>query len=528
MDEKTNSLTSSAESSTQECEAILKLLHDLGEREKELKCLYGISELMSIAEISLPEILHGIVALIPPAWQYPDHVGARLTLEGQSFSTPGFTESPWRQASAIISQNALVGKIDVCFKEEPPAGAEKPFLDEEVNLLNAISERVGKIIERKRNEEALRNSETRFRMLFEHNADGLLVVDLGTKEIKLANSKMGEMLGYTKDELLRMKVNDLHPLPELPATMDEFEGPAEKERLAARDMACVRKDGTVFFANIARAEMEIDGRACSMNMFRDITECKKAEEYRAKSEEHTRQAQKLKSLNVLAGGVAHDFDNLLERIFGYIEMARDRLSRNNPDQAWNALTEAYSAFDQARALIKKLLTFAQEERLNRKLVALAPVIKSSAEFSLSGSNVTCQFDIADGMWSCECDENEIGQAIDNIVINARQAMPDGGKLTIAAENKTLKQDPASPQQHHGNYVRISFHDEGIGIPAENRAHIFDPFFTTRSKKQGLGLPIAYSICSRHGGWIDIDSEPGKGTTVAVFLPAAPPAALQEQ
>lgn len=253
-------------------------------------------------------------------------------------------------------------------------------------------------------------------------------------------------------------------------------------------------------------------------MMQDITEHKKAQEILQRN-------QKLESLGVLAGGIAHDFNNLLGGMFAYVDMAKISLTDNKPQQAYMELTKAFSVYDRTKALTQQLLTFAKGGAPLRTATSLGPIIKNCVQFSLSGSNIIGQCRIDDDLLPCLCDENQIGQVIDNIIINAKQAMPLGGMLLVTAKNVSKK--PTEPkrtaveQRQPGNFIQISIQDQGIGIAKEYISKIFDPFFTTKILGHGLGLATVYSIVNRHGGWIDVESVVGKGTTFHVYLPVSP-------
>jgi PAS domain S-box-containing protein len=259
--------------------------------------------------------------------------------------------------------------------------------------------------------------------------------------------------------------------------------------------------------------------------FEDITDRKQLEELRQRT-------QKLESLGLLAGGIAHDFNNLLGGMFGYVDLAYSELSNGNPGdndpaEARNYLLKSLAVFDRTKALTAQLITFAKGGAPIRRVQDIAPLIRKNVEFSLSGSSVSGDCDIDEGLWHCNCDENQIGQVLDNIVINGQQAMPSGGRLVVTAENHLVEEREAKKERPAGKYVRVSIRDEGIGIPREMLPKIFDPFFTTKTKGHGLGLATVYSIVKRHGGWIDVESETGKGTTFHVFLPATEAAGAAE-
>ena len=246
----------------------------------------------------------------------------------------------------------------------------------------------------------------------------------------------------------------------------------------------------------------------------DITNRKRTEEVLAN-------AQKIEALGVLAGGIAHDFNNLMAGIFGYIELASGASTEVNVKEY---LANVMQTIGRARALTQQLLTFAKGGSPKQEISPLFPFVEQTAHFALSGSNVACRFDIASDLWYANYDKNQIGQVIDNLVINAQQAMPLGGTIVLSACNVSLA-DNEHPILKRGDYVRLSVTDTGIGVPRELQQRIFDPFFTTKAKGHGLGLATSYSIIKRHGGCIDVYSELGKGTTFNVYLPATRETAL---
>lgn len=179
-----------------------------------------------------------------------------------------------------------------------------------------------------------------------------------------------------------------------------------------------------------------------------------------------------------------------------------------------------STISRAKGLTGQLLTFAKGGDPIRKTGTLFPFIQETALFCLSGSNVSCRFDIPDNLWLCDFDEGQISQVISNLVINAKEAMmPMGGSIEISARNAIIGAGEHAPLPE-GNYVKVSIKDSGNGIPEDIRPRMFDPFFSTKEKGSGLGLALSYSIVKRHGGYIDVESEPGKGSTFHIYLPAS--------
>ncbi|MBL8026815.1 MAG: PAS domain S-box protein [Fibrobacteres bacterium] len=252
-----------------------------------------------------------------------------------------------------------------------------------------------------------------------------------------------------------------------------------------------------------------------VTIFSDISERKKSEADKEKLNNRLNQMQKMESLGVFAGGIAHDFNNLLQGIFASIEVAK---IHSKEEKANRSLNKALETIGRASNLSQQLLTFAKGGAPVKKVGPLFPLMADAAKFALSGSQVSCSFNIADDLWNCNFDENQLGQVVDNIVINAQQAMPLGGKLDIYANNVVVNEGDKLGLKA-GKFVKLSIRDYGTGIPSEHIPKIFDPFFTTKTKGHGLGLPTCYSIVTRHDGIIEVESEVGKGSVFHIYIPA---------
>jgi PAS domain S-box-containing protein len=243
-------------------------------------------------------------------------------------------------------------------------------------------------------------------------------------------------------------------------------------------------------------------------VFRDVTE-------RDRMEEQLRNTQKLEAVGVLAGGIAHDFNNLLTGMFGFVEMAREHATDSGAVEEHTG--RAMAVFEKARGLTRQLLTFSKAGEPVRQSVHLERVVRDAVAFVLSGSNVVADFSSDPDLWPCEVDEQQIAQVIDNLVLNARQAMTGGGVVSIRLENHCKHE-----HERQEPWVRLSVRDEGAGIPRELWPRIFDPFFTTKAEGTGLGLAVVHSIVRRHGGHAEVGAGPdGTGARIDVFLPAAP-------
>lgn len=248
-------------------------------------------------------------------------------------------------------------------------------------------------------------------------------------------------------------------------------------------------------------------------VFRDMTE-------KLKLQNSMQKTQKLESLGVLAGGIAHDFNNLLCGVFGFLEIAKISAIDGKVDLVIEYLNESIKVFERARALTQQLLTFSKGGVPVLRTVCFEPLIRRCTQFALCGSNIECEFTIKKDLWPCDCDEHQMEQVIDNLVINAKQAMAEGGLIEVSAANITINTGNDKAHLDDNRFIRISIKDNGIGIPKESLNKIFDPFFSTKEKGHGLGLATVFSIVKRHNGWIDVESELGKGSVFHVFLPAS--------
>lgn len=247
-------------------------------------------------------------------------------------------------------------------------------------------------------------------------------------------------------------------------------------------------------------------------VLRDITSSKRMEAELAK-------AQKLESLGVLAGGIAHDFNNLLTAILGNVGLAK--LHANPAGKAYKRLEEAETASMRARDLTQQLLTFAKGGAPVKMTASIADILKETALFAVRGSTTRCDISVASDLWPVDIDQGQISQVIHNLVINASQAMPEGGVVHVRAKNVIVRSDDElAPTLTRSEYVRLSVADEGHGIAKHHLPKIFDPFFTTKSKGTGLGLATCYSILRNHEGTITVESKPGSGATFHVYLPAS--------
>lgn len=259
---------------------------------------------------------------------------------------------------------------------------------------------------------------------------------------------------------------------------------------------------------VSMEPIHVSGKPCAILAAEDITGQRRIEE-------ELQRSHKIESLGVLAGGIAHDFNNLLTGVMGNLSLA---LLKSDSNSVTMPLKRALQATERATDLTRQLLTFAKGGAPVKQLASVVDIVKDSAEFALRGADVACQISASDDVWPAEVDVGQLSQVINNLVINADQAMPGGGTLRIAIENCEL--GAPTHKLPAGRYIHITIADEGVGIPRECLARIFDPYFTTKQTGSGLGLASVHSIITRHGGQIDVASEAGVGTEFSLYLPAS--------
>jgi signal transduction histidine kinase/ActR/RegA family two-component response regulator len=271
-----------------------------------------------------------------------------------------------------------------------------------------------------------------------------------------------------------------------------------------------RKNGEAFPIQASIKSIELDEEKIILVVVHDLTTQEKIENELLKG-------QKLESLGILAGGIAHDFNNIMTTVIGNLSLLK--MYPNLSQELLVILEEMENACFGAKDLTQQLLTFAKGGMPVKKTVPLAGLIQDSAQFALRGSNVSCEFDLPEDICPVEVDEGQINQVINNLIINAGQAMPEGGTVFIKADNIKINKRQALPLTP-GKYMKLTIKDQGVGIRKGHLGKIFDPYFTTKQKGSGLGLSTAYSIIKKHDGHIEVDSEMGVGTSFQIYLPAS--------
>ncbi len=366
------------------------------------------------------------------------------------------------------------------------------------------------VTERHRAEEELAESRNYLDKIINSVADPIFVKDRQHRWV-LLNDAFCNFMGYKREDLLGRSDYDFLPKNEADVfwSQDEIVFTTKEENV--NEEVCTDAKGIVHTV-VTRKTLYTDdkGEECIVGIIHDITVRKKIESELIK-------AQKLESVGLLAGGIAHDFNNILTAILGNISLSKILLSPQ--DKTYDRLIDAEMASLRAKDLAQQLLTFAEGGAPVRKPISAAEVVQHSARLALSGTRATCEFAIPNDLWFVEADEGQISQVIHNLIINADQAMPNGGPITVVCENIHLE-DSESPPLKSGKYVKIVIKDRGTGILEKDLGKIFDPYFSTKKAGRGLGLASVYSILKNHGGHITVESKVAAGTTFTIYLPSS--------
>ena len=399
------------------------------------------------------------------------------------------------------------------------------------------------ISERKKAEELLRESEAKYSALVEQAQDGVAIIQ--DEVFKFVNTASASVTGYAVEELIGMPFLDIlaPESREMAAWIYTLLLSGEKVP-PLFEVKLICKDGNIKYGEVSSGLIQYHGKPGVMAITRDITDRKRVAEEKEKIQAQLIQAQKLEAIGLLAGGVAHDFNNLLTMIQGHATLALLEISEADPIEADPVeadpteadpieansivmdLNEIRTAAGRAANLTRQLLLFSRRQPTERVSLNLNSTVDELLKMihRIIGEDVTINVDLEPDLWTVLADEGNIEQVIMNLVINARDAMPRGGELTIKTKNLSLDNEQAMliPGASPGQFVCLSITDTGCGMSKEIMTRIFEPFFTTKEigKGSGLGLSVVYGIIRQHEGWIHVCSEPGKGTEFAIYLPAS--------
>jgi PAS domain S-box-containing protein len=429
----------------------------------------------------------------------------QLVLLGELPGDPGASKIRRRlvedPATAAIPVLLLSGDDPVCCAPLPATASPAELMDHVRCLIHLRRAEHETEIARREAEEAVRQSEARYRTLFERNPHAMFVYDTQTLVFLTVNDAAVHQYGYSRDELVRMTLLDILPPDDVSARLGALEraAPGFERRGVWRSR---KKDGTLIDVEILTHTLPFGDRSACIVVAYDVTE-------RRRLEEQFLQAQKMEAVGRLAGGVAHDFNNLLTVINGYAGMMLEDLGEGSTCAAH--ARAILKAGERAAALTQQLLAFGRKQIVSPRLLDVNAVVADAAALlgRVIGEDILLNLDLQSGLGRVRADPTQLEQALLNLAVNARDAMPRGGRLALTTRDT-------------GAEIELSVADTGHGMTEAVRRHLFEPFFTTKEpgKGTGLGLAAAYGIVEQAGGRIDVETSLGAGTTFRIILPRA--------
>ena len=382
------------------------------------------------------------------------------------------------------------------------------------DLAKANTQLSGEILERRQAEDALRESESKYRSLFQYANEAIFIAQ--DEIIRFSNPATGRIMGYSSEELARVPfVHLVHPDDREMVAARHQRRLQEEELPVTYPVRIRNKAGEDLWIQLSSTRIDWEGKPAMLNFASDITPQKKLEYQLFR-------AQKMEAVGRLAGGIAHDFNNLLTAIIGYCDLSL--MQPTLPVPLRRNIEEIRKASDRCASLTQQLLAFSRRQVLVPKVINLNDSVAGMGKIlqRLIGEDIDLAFGREEDLWNIKADPAQIEQVIMNLAINARDAMPLGGKLTVEMQNVELEDAYASRHESvlPGPYVMLAVSDTGCGMDEKTQARIFEPFFTTKEKGTGLGLSTVYGIVKQHSGSIWVYSVPGAGTTFKAYFPRA--------
>lgn len=484
----------------------------LMERVKELNCLYSLSRLMQKRNVSLEMILQGAADLIPAAWQYPEITCARVVFEGNEWKTENYREGRWKQTSDILVRGEIRGKVEVLYLEERPDCDEGPFLSDERKLINAVAERLGRVIERLRAEQALEKSEKRFRRLTESAPIGVSIIQ--DDEVVYQNPEQEGLLGPLPRPSRLADFKNIHP--------DDVEkvkqlhhdvglGNSQRRELEFR-LFSPRKGGScpeMRWVYCRTTPIEYRGKNAALVNMIDISRVKEMEQL-------LRVQDKMTSLGRVAAGIAHEIRNPLSGINIYLNTLEKIYGNvDNSDKIKGIIRQMQSASHKIESIIKRVMDFSKPTEPKRILTDINQPIKEAIDLSsvtLRKSGVTMESDLAEDLPRCFADPQLIEEVTLNLITNAAEAMKnmqDSKKLGIATRMEADR-------------IIITISDSGPGVPVHLRERVLDPFYSTKNGSTGIGLSISHRIIRDHRGTLKIAESKWGGAEFTIEIPLQSP------
>ena len=539
------------------------------QRTKQIDTLYRISLLLAEIDVPVEQVFQGVAELIPQGWQDSRAACARIVFGQDEYSSPGYRKSSLMQTCDIVAAGKIMGTVEVCYPDDHVSPEGGPFVPEEWDLINQIAWILGESMERRLVQKQLQHSNRVLRSIRAVNQLMVSEKDL-QRLLQGACDSLVQTRGFTGAWILLTE--------NLPKSFEcAHSGFSEEEFAPLRAMVeqgsiplCCRRAGEQpdlvmhdrleqtcrdcpFLAShlrhfaVVTIRLVYEGRhfgylslsAPSEFLFNaeeesllkeiagDIAFALYGLEAEMEKERLTgqlHQAQKMESIGRLAGGVAHDFNNLLTVILGYTEMVMEQLPGDTP--MYGNLQQVMDASQSAADLTRQLLAFSRKQLISPQIIDINTTLVNSEKMlkRLLGEDLDLIFFPEDDLWKIKADPGQVNQVLMNLAVNARDAMPDGGKLSIETQNMTLsdKKCQSCMVPITGDFVMIAVSDTGTGITPQALEKIFEPFYTTKelNKGTGLGLSMVHGIVHQNGGHINVYSEPGVGTSFKIYLPRA--------
>ena len=395
-------------------------------------------------------------------------------------------------------------------KDKTIGEMKEHLISEMETLLQRISKFEASEAERKRWQETLKESEARYRTIFETSPNGILVTDNETKQFKYANPALCKMLGYSEEELKEMHMKDIYPKDKLDLITAKLEVHASGEKTLAEDIPCLRKDGAIIYVDVNTTTAMIAESECNIGFFTDISERKRIDEEKREQERKAYLLSHLDSISNIAAGLSHEINNPLTAVIGYAQFL---MKKDIPEDIKKDIESIHEGAQRVADIVKRLLAFARQYEVERGFVNINDTIAATVQlkaYELSTNNIKTTTEFAPDLPMTIADAGQLQQVFLNLITNAKTEMKSAnGKGALLISTELVD-----------NAIRISFKDDGPGVPRENLERIFEPFFTTRETGQGtgLGLSICHGIITDHKGRIYVESQPGQGATFIVDLP----------
>jgi PAS domain S-box-containing protein len=441
-----------------------------------------------------------------------------------------------RGTKSLLVIPMVFGKSLLGFILVESLSASRSWSSDSIVLIQLFAQILANAYERKRVEEELLESRERFllnaaqlQLRFNNTNSGMATCTTKGRFLSI-NEALCKLLGYGSEELFARTLSELTHLEDRQIPHRKMRELLKRQKPSIElERRMLHKDGSIVHT-VTRLGAVFDSRNQLQYIAVEIDDVSE----RKKWEEDYVRACKLESLGVLAGGIAHDFNNILMAILGSVSCLRiegEPSTAGSPATKYRSrISDIETAVLRAKDLTQQLLTFSKGGAPIKRTTSVVEIIEDTIGFTLSGSPVRSFLEIDPDIWSVEADPGQISQVVNNVILNASQAMPEGGNIRVRCENVQIsnpEDEDSLPTLRPGRYVRITFTDDGCGIAPEHLSKVFDPFFTTKSDGSGLGLATTYSIITKHRGQISIESKVNTGTTITVHLPASPRGAKVE-